>query len=120
MDRFGRCRICELIDRGGPHYQESYRRLFHPEEFGGEAPSLLRKAANLAGAVASHVMSGMHKVDEATHAERLAKCGACPGGFWRPSDETCQHPTCGCHMRVKTWMAEQRCPIGEWEALPPK
>jgi hypothetical protein len=33
LERFGRCRICELIDRDGPHYRESYRRLFHPEEF---------------------------------------------------------------------------------------
>lgn len=29
----GRCRICELIDPDSPEYQESYRRLYHPEEF---------------------------------------------------------------------------------------
>ena len=33
LGRFGRCRVCELIDRDGQHYRESYRRLFHPEEF---------------------------------------------------------------------------------------
>lgn len=29
----GACRVCDLIDRDGPHYREDYRRLFHPEEF---------------------------------------------------------------------------------------
>jgi hypothetical protein len=35
-ERFGACRICDLIDRDGPHYREDYRRLFHPEEFPAE------------------------------------------------------------------------------------
>lgn len=29
----GRCRVCELVDRDGPHYREEYRRLFYPGEF---------------------------------------------------------------------------------------
>ncbi len=35
-EKFGACRICDLIDRGGQHYREGYRRLFHPKEFSAD------------------------------------------------------------------------------------
>lgn len=45
-------------------------------------------------------------------AERLAIC------------KSCEHLTkfnrcrqCGCFMDAKTWLAEQRCPIGKWEKI---
>jgi hypothetical protein len=77
-------------------------------------PSFWRKAANRIGADARHVATGLHYVDELTLAERLARCHECPGHFWRASDGTCQHPTCGCAMAVKAARASASCPIGEW------
>lgn len=101
-----------------PGFREHFVTLAREEaEKERAGPSLLRKVANLTGAVVHHVATGAHRVDEATHEMRLAKCQACPGGFWRSSDETCQHPTCGCFMQIKAYMAEKRCPLGEWEAV---
>lgn len=37
LETSGRCRICELTEPSSPHYREDYRRLYHPEEFGGPA-----------------------------------------------------------------------------------
>jgi hypothetical protein len=80
-------------------------------------PGLLSKVVNRIEADIRHVASGMRHVDEPTLAVRLGKCRACPGGYWRASDQTCQHPRCGCAMAVKATRADAACPIGEWGAV---
>lgn len=111
-----RCRICELIDRDGPHYQESYRRLFHPEEFGGDPvpmlaePGFFDKAVGLGKAVINHAVAGFPEADEATHAARLATCRACE--FLDAERMVCLK--CGCFTMVKTKWETQTCPIGKW------
>jgi hypothetical protein len=78
--------------------------------------SLLRKAANLAHAVASHAAAGFPTVSDEVHEARLALCRACvgPEGYYDPVQGQCRHPACGCNMRVKTRWTEQRCPLGKW------
>jgi hypothetical protein len=76
-----------------------------------EGPGLVRKAINLGQAVAEHVAAGRPLVDDETAAGRLAICHRCP----QLDGDTCR--LCGCRMSVKATWAEQRCPIGKWEAV---
>jgi hypothetical protein len=46
-------------------------------------------------------------------AQRKAICETCE--FFRPQDERCSHPKCGCFTQVKVWFASEHCP-----AAPPK
>src|SRR4051812_12544192 len=86
MQRFGRCRLCELLDRDGPDYSETYRRRYFPDEFPPaeswqppEPIGLLAKAGNLAKATAEHLIAGLPVADEATQAMRMETCRACVG-----------------------------------------
>lgn len=110
----GVIRYCQLVDPAHPSYSPDYARHLRTWGIAGEGPGWLRKVANLAGAATEHVAAGMPQASEATVAARLATCRACPAGYWRTSDETCQHPACGCAMRRKVTWAEQKCPIGLW------
>jgi hypothetical protein len=76
MGSHGRCRICDLIDRDGPHYREDYRRRFHPEEFGETpAPRIAPPAPPPPAPVATPMLAG--DIAEAAFkrlgADRLAK-----------------------------------------------
>jgi hypothetical protein len=42
---------------------------------------------------------------------RALKCDGCPFRV----DEQCGK--CGCFVEAKTWLAAERCPVGEWHPL---
>ena len=67
-------------------------------------PSLLRRAWNLAGAVARFAADGFRTVDTATYERRLAACDDCPhrrGG-------ACS--LCGCLLTAKAALPKEDCP----------
>jgi hypothetical protein len=81
-------------------------------------PSLARQAVNFAGAVVSHVTSGLPELDEASYQARLAVCrGGCE--FFTVDDDQprCAHGCCGCFLEVKARWADQTCPVGKWPGL---
>jgi hypothetical protein len=41
---------------------------------------------------------------------RLEICRACE--YFRPKTETCRK--CGCFMKLKTTLANAKCPVGKW------
>ena len=53
------------------------------------------------------------KVPEEIQHYRYSVCKSCDK-LYKPTD-TCK--VCGCFMRVKTWMPNQSCPIGNWPKL---
>jgi hypothetical protein len=82
------------------------------------SPSLVQRAWNLGNALASFVGDGLHTVDRATYAARLAACNHCD----RRRDEQCQE--CGCRIALKAHARVWDCPIGRWpggaDYLPPQ
>jgi hypothetical protein len=76
-------------------------------------PPLLTRAANFAGAIASHVAAGMPTLDAEAVAERLAVCHACPK-FVAPN--SCS--VCGCNLSAKAAWADQDCPERLWPPAP--
>lgn len=78
-----------------------------------EPPSLLRKAANFAGALAGHAAAGFPQAPPEVLTERLATC------------QTCEHldgracRVCGCFVGEKAKWAEQECPVGKWPKVDP-
>jgi Family of unknown function (DUF6171) len=75
-----------------------------------EAPSTLRRAANLATAVAAHVLAGLPTVPETVYTARLAVCRQCPE--YLVEADACR--LCGCNLGVKARWSEQRCPADRW------
>ena len=71
-------------------------------------PSLLQKAASLAGAVVQHVAGGMRSVSDDAYRGRINACLACEYRNGKPEWFSCR--LCGCSMRIKARWAEQRCP----------
>ncbi len=53
------------------------------------------------------------KVTDEVQQERWKICQACEH-LYKPTD-SCRK--CGCFMAVKTWMANQRCPVKKWHAI---
>jgi hypothetical protein len=43
-------------------------------------------------------------------AYRFEICSTCP--FFRPKSQTCKK--CGCFMKLKTTLANAKCPVGKW------
>lgn len=72
-------------------------------------PSKITMAANLAKAVAKHVVTGAEKVSEDVLTARLERCSLCE----LRNDRQCS--ACGCFVDEKATWAEQVCPIGRWE-----
>jgi hypothetical protein len=68
-------------------------------------PSLPRMAANLVGAAAGHLASGLKMADDETREARLAICRVCP--HFR-GDGRCA--LCGCGLDAKVAWASSRCP----------
>ena len=50
------------------------------------------------------------KSDEETAAKRLEICQGCE--FFRQVAQTCRK--CGCFMKLKTTLANAKCPVGKW------
>lgn len=81
-----------------------------------DLPPPLALAANFGKAIASEAVAtvqGVPKISAEQAASRLAICQACSDWF-RPSDQRCAHPSCGCFLREKTTWRAQRCPAGKW------
>lgn len=79
-----------------------------------EMPPPLRRAGNLARAVARHAADWLAEVGPAELAGRLAACRDCP--LRRPADWVCQHPDCGCYIQIKARWRSEDCPLGRWGA----
>lgn len=52
------------------------------------------------------------RAPELVREERLRICEACE--FYRATDERCSHSSCGCFVRVKTFLLAEKCPAGKW------
>lgn len=66
------------------------------------------------GQVARHWSNtGRIAVADDEKARRLQICEGCVEWFDRKV-KVCDHPKCGCKMRVKTIFEALRCPIGKW------
>jgi hypothetical protein len=79
-------------------------------------PRTREMAANASRAV-GRVIGGVARaeplrVPPGVKAERMEICQACER--FRPEDERCAHPGCGCYLRLKTWLVSERCPAGKW------
>ena len=85
-----------------------------------ENASLLTKASRLKAALFDWKKAGFPKTPSAVRKQRRGICDACQ--YFKPSGNLglgeCQAPGCGC-TRAKLWMANQRCPLGYWEAFTP-
>lgn len=122
------CRVCTLASEATVRGAR-YRKLWGEARPGDAAllapprpkpPSLLARAVNLAGAVASHVAAGLPTVDDATHARRLAACLGCEKRYGQDAAPGCT--ICGCNLKAKARWAEQKCPHpgGDRWAAPPR
>lgn len=119
--REGQCRVCWRYHQDLPFHRAhrgtgAWQGNTIVEAGVAEPPGLLRKAVNLAGAVAQHVMAGMQQATPEVKRLRLKICETCigHGGFWDPVKRICKHKACGCNVEAKAAMAEQKCPIGRW------
>lgn len=104
-------RYCELVAMGRQDYVELLCEHFEPAPAPLPMPSLLKRAANLAGAVVQHLAAGMPEVTEAGFNARMAVCRGCE--MLRPGD-VCGHQGCGCFLQIKAHWADQACPLGKW------
>lgn len=114
--------------RRGDFTSNRYRRKWRLKllEQAGDGPSLARRAANFAAAMARASQSGFKKVSLEVLEARQATCDACPGGFNNRERGICAHPGCGCMVRrdlkgrygvpSKLELATEKCPAGYWPA----
>ena len=88
-----------------------------------EMPSLATRAINFAGALATHLSTGMKTVSEQIKNDRYTTCRACH--LFKLFNETtgdgaCTHGKCGCSVNPgddflnKIAWADQECPISKW------
>jgi hypothetical protein len=75
-------------------------------------PPLATQAANLAGAAARFVASGLAVVDREEYDRRRAVCRACPTGHHDADQDRCR--ACGCSLAAKPWARAEDCPKGHW------
>jgi hypothetical protein len=77
-------------------------------------PAMAANAVQAARAVGrDFAATGRIAVDKATADRRASVCRGCDA-WYRPSDERCSHPKCGCFLRLKRWLWAQTCPAGRW------
>lgn len=91
------------------------------------SPGVPRLLLNFARAVAADpaILTGAAEVvDDAAFDARHARCRSCD--LYRPGDDRCSHPDCGCHLTTrpggspgKARLASQHCPLGRWPGDPP-
>jgi hypothetical protein len=74
----------------------------------GKPPSLLQRAANLAGAAVDFARDGFHLTTAEQQAERLAICSACD----RHDGGVCLE--CGCILAIKVTGRAFSCPLKKW------
>lgn len=75
--------------------------------------SLSTLIGRAARSLAVWAKAGFPVVDEATLAERLAACEACPLLVRRAGEPVCG--ACGCFVTAKARLASERCLEGRWE-----
>jgi hypothetical protein len=73
-----------------------------------EKLSNIRDASQAAAAEALR-----HRVSPEIQAYRYGICQSCEK-LYKPTD-TCK--ACGCFMKVKTWMPNQKCPLDKWSTV---
>jgi hypothetical protein len=78
-----------------------------------QLPGVITLAANLAAAVASHVVDGVAKVLDPDLESRLQVCSLCE----QRRDDRCS--VCGCFINVKAGWRTSECPLGRWPAASP-
>lgn len=113
----GHARFLDLCDPEHADYNPGYFPLVRQIATGEpvsappvEAPRLITRVVNFAGAVVSHVAAGLPTLGPEAVAARLAVCEApCPQ---RLPDGVCAG--CGCHLREKARWADMDCPEGLW------
>lgn len=71
---------------------------------------LQQKRTRLYQEISDKMESSGLKVSDEIQKERFDICLACPK-LYKPT-RTCK--LCGCFMQIKTYMANQECPIGKW------
>lgn len=77
-------------------------------------PNLVKQAVNFTSAVAEQALKLNPLVNQTQYEARLQACSTCDRlvgkgkskDFWR-----CAHPSCGCFLVMKAWMATQDCPL---------
>ena len=81
-----------------------------------EAPSMLRRGRNFAGAV---VRIGKAAINGDTifcpdfdSEQRIRMCESCD--MFRASDRICTHNDCGCFIDKKARLSTERCPMAKW------
>jgi hypothetical protein len=76
-------------------------------------PRMAQNAAKAAGRVIKAAATGKQLwMTPAQREENQAICRSNQCGFFRPSDQRCAHPNCGCFTKIKTRMATEDCPQG--------
>lgn len=75
-------------------------------------PGKITMAANLAKAVAEHVVTGAKQAEPDEYKARLEACQVCD----QRRDDRCA--VCGCYILEKAKWLEQPCPLGRWPQLP--
>jgi hypothetical protein len=104
------CRICfwcEDCSQKGQQYRELWGV---PGPNCG--PGMVRRVWNFAKAARAHVATGVKKATLEKQQARLALCVVCE--YYRSSNATCKHASCGCFVAMKSQWDEQKCPIGKW------
>ena len=94
----------------------SLRETYRPPKPEPPLPSLPVMAVNVARAVGAEAVAtfaGSPAIPKEEAGARFVICQSCTDWF-RPSDERCAHPACGCYLRTKTAFRAQHCPIGKW------
>lgn len=69
------------------------------------------KILNFLNAIIKHTLDGFEDVSDEKYEARLAKCEKC---VLRTDDWVCDHPKCGCHLKIKAKWASERCPLSLW------
>lgn len=81
-------------------------------------PSALNMAKNVAQSAKRNIRSiitGNRLSRPQDEIDRIhGICKACPGGFYRASDDRCSHFKCGCFLKAKRWLKAESCPDGHW------
>ena len=71
--------------------------------------SILDLVLNAGLAISKYVQAGMKNVSSEVRNKRLAICQSVCPSF---TGERCK--TCGCFVRIKSWMGTEDCPEGKW------
>lgn len=98
-----------MIERRFTIICQGHYKIPRPEKV---RPGWRRRALNYLKALFRHTADGLAAAPRATQRQRIALCVVCD--YYRPSDETCAHQSCGCGVSSKAAWRSERCPAGKW------